>query len=130
MRRDLLVRFACLFTLLLVNAAFPQVEALQQQESYFAQAMKDWDAPGMAIAVVRDDKVVFAREPETDWNGLFLARKKVREAVRAKKEQALLAHRVTGTSQSLALVDYAGNVAGLTVTFYHPQYFKRVTSKQ
>ena len=34
---------------------------LKGLDAYVAQALKDWEAPGLAIAVVRHDSVVFAR---------------------------------------------------------------------
>ena len=30
-------------------------------DAYITQAMRDWDVPGLAIAVVKDDSVVYAR---------------------------------------------------------------------
>jgi CubicO group peptidase (beta-lactamase class C family) len=35
--------------------------ALAQLDAYVAKAVKDWHAPGLAIAVVKDDSVVFAK---------------------------------------------------------------------
>ncbi|MEI6079581.1 MAG: serine hydrolase [bacterium] len=34
---------------------------LSSFESYSEKAMKDWDVPGMAIAVVRDDKIIYSK---------------------------------------------------------------------
>ncbi|MGV3540131.1 MAG: serine hydrolase domain-containing protein, partial [Rufibacter sp.] len=34
---------------------------LQKLDAYYQQALKDWDVPGMAIAIVKDDKVVFVK---------------------------------------------------------------------
>jgi len=30
-------------------------------DQYVMQAMKDWEVPGLAIAVVKDDRIVFAK---------------------------------------------------------------------
>ena len=42
-------------------AAFAQQAPLTGFDEYVQKAMKDWEVPGMAIAVVKDDKVVFAK---------------------------------------------------------------------
>ncbi|MBA3695141.1 MAG: beta-lactamase family protein, partial [Acidobacteria bacterium] len=34
---------------------------LQDFDDYVNKAIKDWEVPGLAIAVVKDDKVVFAK---------------------------------------------------------------------
>ncbi|HXK59876.1 MAG TPA: serine hydrolase [Acidobacteriota bacterium] len=34
---------------------------LEKLDAYFAKALQDWDVPGMAVAIVRDDEVVFAK---------------------------------------------------------------------
>lgn len=34
---------------------------LNKLDAYFAQALKDWNVPGMAIAIVKNDSVVFAK---------------------------------------------------------------------
>lgn len=55
-------------------------EKLREIDAYAQQSMKDWNQPGMAIAIVKDDKVVFAKgygvreigKPEkVDENTLF-----------------------------------------------------------
>jgi CubicO group peptidase (beta-lactamase class C family) len=51
-----------LFVLLLLTLCVHAQDApLQGFDDYAAQAMKAWDVPGFAIAVVKDDKVVFAK---------------------------------------------------------------------
>ena len=34
---------------------------LKKLDAYFAKALKDWDVPGMSVAIVKDGKVVFAK---------------------------------------------------------------------
>jgi CubicO group peptidase (beta-lactamase class C family) len=52
----------CLVLLLLVaSGAAAQTPAPAQLDAYFAQAIKDWNVPGMAIAIVKDGKVVLAK---------------------------------------------------------------------
>ena len=51
---------------LLVSAGSIQIALAQQApfqgfDDYVNKAIKDWDVPGMAIAVVKDDKVVYAK---------------------------------------------------------------------
>lgn len=38
-----------------------QVKSLEGLDAYIERAMKDWELPGLAIAIVKDDSVVFAR---------------------------------------------------------------------
>lgn len=53
-----------LLLLLVLPQAWAQTKApvdLQQLDKYYQQALQDWDVPGMAIAIVRNDSVVFAK---------------------------------------------------------------------
>src|SRR5215472_11386169 len=63
MRRvRLLVTLACLFSISAAWADAPQPpQELRGLDGYIQQAMGDWKVPGLAIAVVKDDKVVWAR---------------------------------------------------------------------
>lgn len=54
-----LVSLAIVFSLAVTAAAQPA--PLAGFDEYALQAMKDWEVPGMAIAVVKDDKIVFAK---------------------------------------------------------------------
>src|SRR6266568_288940 len=57
MRRTLL-----LIALTTPALAFGQTDKrIRELDAYTAQAMKDWGAPGLAIAVVKDGRVVFAK---------------------------------------------------------------------
>ena len=63
MVRRLLTR-AVLPLLLLLAGAAPtpaQVDPLEELDAYIERAMEDWELPGLAIAIVKDDSVVFAR---------------------------------------------------------------------
>ncbi|TPE42662.1 serine hydrolase [Pontibacter mangrovi] len=59
-----LLRLALLLVALLV---LPQAQAqqnaatLQKLDAYYQKALKDWDVPGMAIAIVKNDSVIFAK---------------------------------------------------------------------
>ncbi len=46
---------------LAITAVGQQPAQLAGFDEYAAKAMKDWEVPGMAIAVVKDDKVVYAK---------------------------------------------------------------------
>lgn len=46
---------------LLTASAMAQPPQLQGFDEYVTKAMKDWDVPGSAIAIVKDDKIVFAK---------------------------------------------------------------------
>jgi CubicO group peptidase (beta-lactamase class C family) len=55
-------RFIALAALLCASTLGAQSDAKNAEfDAYVAQAMKDWMAPGLAIAVVKDGKVVFAK---------------------------------------------------------------------
>ena len=55
-------RFSCflLALLLLQLPIFAQVD-VEKLDAYIAKARDDWQVPGMAIAIVKDDRVVFAK---------------------------------------------------------------------
>ncbi|MDQ2656682.1 MAG: beta-lactamase family protein, partial [Bacteroidota bacterium] len=48
------------YALLAVGSAFAQAD-LKKLDAYYAKALKDWDVPGMSIAIVKDGKVVFSK---------------------------------------------------------------------
>lgn len=57
-----------LLLLLLLFVATPQISAQSQEaarlreiDEYASKAMRDWRVPGFALAIVKDDKVIFAR---------------------------------------------------------------------
>ena len=54
---------ACVFALLLwfVPTAAAQGPDLSALDARFAQALADWNVPGMSIAIVKDGKVVLAK---------------------------------------------------------------------
>src|SRR3954467_6485463 len=58
-------RFAVLLLILLISprALFAQTleERLKEIDEYAAKAGQDWKVPGFSVAIVKDDKVVFAR---------------------------------------------------------------------
>lgn len=61
-RRQLL--FALLFTISVFTAYLPAQsldDKLKEIDAYAAKVMDTWKGPGMAIAIVKDDKVVFAK---------------------------------------------------------------------
>src|SRR5688572_15379682 len=62
MRARRLIGFLLLLALLQGPAAAMAQEApLQGIDDYINKALKDWEVPGLAIAVVKNDKVLFAR---------------------------------------------------------------------
>lgn len=55
-----------LLLLLCAILVLPQAQAqttadLTKLDAYYQKALKDWDVPGMAIAIVKDDSVIFAK---------------------------------------------------------------------
>ncbi len=57
------INFIALILLLFISSisVVAQNAPLQGFDDYVNKALKDWDVPGVAIAVVKDDKVVFAK---------------------------------------------------------------------
>jgi CubicO group peptidase (beta-lactamase class C family) len=55
--------FIVLILMLLISSisAVAQDAPLQGFDDYVNKAMKDWEVPGLAIAVVKDDKIVYAK---------------------------------------------------------------------
>src|SRR5918994_3603699 len=52
------------FLLLMVMAWFPapaQETPLNGFDDYVNQALRDWEVPGLAIAIVKDDRIVLAK---------------------------------------------------------------------
>lgn len=53
-----------LVSLLVLPQAWAQQNStatLQKLDTYYQKALKDWDVPGMAIAIVKNDSVIFAK---------------------------------------------------------------------
>jgi CubicO group peptidase (beta-lactamase class C family) len=62
MKQKFMVFFICFFIAFLVLPAAPQGKIdLSQLDRYFETARKEWKIPGMAVAVVKDGKVVLAK---------------------------------------------------------------------
>src|SRR5687768_17935995 len=56
------ISFLVLLLLLFVPIAVAQQGAPEPDfDQYVVQAMKEWEVPGLAIAVVKDDRIVFAK---------------------------------------------------------------------
>jgi len=60
-RRRNLTAASIAIVLVLAFAAFGQPAPLAGFDEYVLKAMKDWEVPGLAIAVVKDDKIFFAK---------------------------------------------------------------------
>ncbi|GAB2526216.1 serine hydrolase [Rufibacter soli] len=58
--RSLRLSFLALFLWSLSLPVFAQAD-LQKLDAYYQKALKDWNVPGMAIAIVKNDSVVFAK---------------------------------------------------------------------
>ncbi|GGK76397.1 serine hydrolase [Rufibacter glacialis] len=58
--RSVRLTFLALLLWSLSLPVFAQAD-LQKLDAYYQQALKDWNVPGMAIAIVKNDSVVFAK---------------------------------------------------------------------
>lgn len=45
---------------LVASAAVGQTVDLNALDAYFAKAREDWQVPGIAVAIVKDDELIFA----------------------------------------------------------------------
>ena len=62
MKRTIVFRvFLVAFLVILPQVALSQTVPSQAFDDYVNKAIKDWDVPGVAIAVINDDRVIFAR---------------------------------------------------------------------
>ena len=50
-----------LLTLSLVGSAYAQQTPLNGIDEYIEKTMREWEVPGMAVAIVKDDKIVFSK---------------------------------------------------------------------
>ncbi len=53
--------YAFVVVALFVRAMLAQQALIKGLDEYIVKAMKDWETPGLAIAIVKDDKLVFAK---------------------------------------------------------------------
>ena len=56
----LLVLFITIINLSLLSPVLAQVDT-KPLDKYFAQALSDWQVPGMAVAIVKDGEIIFAK---------------------------------------------------------------------
>ncbi len=61
LRRNLPVIGILVIVLAAVQFATAQVAPLSGLDEYINKAIRDWEVPGLAIAIVKDDKVVYAK---------------------------------------------------------------------
>src|SRR5215207_9551793 len=63
--RNRMKKFGPLFVVIFLLAFATQAQTLEERlaeiDAYAQKVMTDWRQPGMAIAIVKDDKVVFAK---------------------------------------------------------------------
>lgn len=49
------------FVLIVISISVSAQADLKKLDAYYAKALKDWEVPGMSIAIVKDGKVIFAK---------------------------------------------------------------------
>ena len=113
-------RFFLLFTfyLLLSLAAFAQDDAkLSEIDAYAEQVMKDWKQPGMAIAVVKDGKTVFAK-------GYGVRKIGTSEKVDENTQFAIASNSKAFTTAALSILIDDGKIGGWDdkVSKYLPEF--------
>jgi CubicO group peptidase (beta-lactamase class C family) len=60
-RTRTLIIFPLIFALVCAQAARAQESALQGFDDYVNKAMREWEVPGLAIAIIKDDKILLAK---------------------------------------------------------------------
>jgi CubicO group peptidase (beta-lactamase class C family) len=60
-RRSIRIAVLAFLTFFIAQTALAQDAPLQGFDEYVNRALKDWEVPGVAIAIVKDDKIVFAK---------------------------------------------------------------------
>ncbi len=50
-----------LLGLVILNTSFSQKKSIKKLDAYFEQAIKDWNIPGMGVAIVKDGEVILAK---------------------------------------------------------------------
>ena len=63
MKHTKAIKTIALLLLVLVTAQYTRAQEAPSKDfdDYINKALKDWDVPGLAIAIVKNDQVVFAR---------------------------------------------------------------------
>lgn len=59
--RSLILTFSFVLAVISAPPAAAQADRLEGLDDYIESAMADWELPGLAIAVVKDDEVIYAR---------------------------------------------------------------------
>lgn len=116
--RQTSTRFALLLLLFFAAPAFAQdLDArLKEIDEYAAKAGRDWDVPGFALAIVKDDKVVFAK-------GYGVREKNKSEPVDADTLFAIASNTKAFTSAALAILVDEGKLKwDDPVTKYLPHF--------
>lgn len=104
MKQKFMVFFICFFIAFLVLPAASQAKIdLSQLESYFETARKEWKIPGMAVAIVKDGKVVLAK-------GYGVKEFSKKEKVDEKTLFAIASNTKAFTSATLAILVDEGKI--------------------
>ena len=89
---------------------------LKQLDAYYAKALKDWDVPGMSIAIVKDGKVVFAK-------GYGVKEAGKSDAVDANTLYAIASNSKAFTSTAMAMLAKEGKLSFDDKVRKHLPYF-------
>src|SRR5215208_7716167 len=69
MRTKRAASFLLLLTFLSAQSVYAQETALQGFDDYVNKALKDWDVPGVAIAIIKNNKILLAKGYGVKKNG-------------------------------------------------------------
>jgi CubicO group peptidase (beta-lactamase class C family) len=100
-----------------VGTAYSLEEQLSEIDAYAQKVQKDWNVPGMAIAIVKDDKVVFAK-------GYGVQKIGTNDRVDENTLFAIASNSKAFTTASLAMLIDEGKIGGWDdkVSKYLPEF--------
>lgn len=84
-------------------AQVPTKATLQKLDAYYQKALQDWNVPGMAIAIVKDDSVIFAK-------GYGVKNNKTGEAVDANTIFGIASNTKAYTAAALGILVDEGKI--------------------
>lgn len=99
-----LVLTIILLAVINLQAKDPYKKTISELEQYYSQALKDWNVPGMAIAIVKDNQVIFSQ-------GFGVKDINTKEAVNENSLFAIASNTKAFTSASIAMLVEEGKLS-------------------
>jgi len=105
----------CIFILNPINLKAQSID-LEKIDKYILDAQNKWNIPGMAIAIVKNDKIIFSKgfglrefgKEEKDWSSLYFGFYEGGKKRNKEREQKVENERNKNSKPALSLVSYSG----------------------